>query len=159
MDTTRFDWRLRRGVEASAAGASHRITLVLYRKRTARRFRLASTSGDRFRYSRQKEAAADRRSTPALGNGWAALSAERQPRRSRRTLSARGRRPWAGVLVCHTAPRSTPAPAGASLGWLLSRPACSASVALLRSPHYLNGETLLRSQLNRNNDHEQVFVI
>src|SRR6266699_4943927 len=34
-----------------------RITLVLYRKRTARRFRLASTSGVRFRYSRQKEAA------------------------------------------------------------------------------------------------------
>ena len=33
------------------------ITLVLYRKRTARRFRLASTSGVRFRYSRQKEAA------------------------------------------------------------------------------------------------------
>jgi hypothetical protein len=30
---------------------------VLYRKRTARRFRLASTSGIRFRYSRQKEAA------------------------------------------------------------------------------------------------------
>jgi hypothetical protein len=30
---------------------------VLYRKRTARRFRLASTSGVRFRYSRQKEAA------------------------------------------------------------------------------------------------------
>ena len=34
-----------------------RVTLVLYRKRTARRFRLASTSGVRFRYSRQKEAA------------------------------------------------------------------------------------------------------
>src|SRR6266700_3130753 len=33
------------------------MTLVLYRKRTARRFRLASTSGVRFRYSRQKEAA------------------------------------------------------------------------------------------------------
>jgi hypothetical protein len=30
---------------------------VLYRKRTARRFRLASNSGVRFRYSRQKEAA------------------------------------------------------------------------------------------------------
>ena len=29
---------------------------MLYRKRTARRFRLASTSGVRFRYSRQKEA-------------------------------------------------------------------------------------------------------
>src|SRR6266550_5063944 len=36
---------------------SGRVTLVLYRKRTARRFRLASTSGVRFRYSRQKEAA------------------------------------------------------------------------------------------------------
>src|SRR6266852_7111698 len=34
-----------------------RMTLVLYRKRTARRFRLASSSGVRFRYSRQKEAA------------------------------------------------------------------------------------------------------
>jgi hypothetical protein len=34
-----------------------RVTLMLYRKRTARRFRLASTSGVRFRYSRQKEAA------------------------------------------------------------------------------------------------------
>ena len=34
-----------------------RVTLVLYRKRTARRFRLALTSGVRFRYSRQKEAA------------------------------------------------------------------------------------------------------
>src|SRR5882757_7424193 len=34
-----------------------RVTLVLYRKRTERRFRLASTSGVRFRYSRQKEAA------------------------------------------------------------------------------------------------------
>ena len=34
-----------------------RLTLVLYRKRTARRFRLASTLGVRFRYSRQKEAA------------------------------------------------------------------------------------------------------
>ena len=33
------------------------VTLVLYRKRTARWFRLASTSGVRFRYSRQKEAA------------------------------------------------------------------------------------------------------
>jgi hypothetical protein len=33
---------------------------VLYRKRTARRFRLASTSGVRFRYSRQKEAARGR---------------------------------------------------------------------------------------------------
>jgi len=35
----------------------YRETLVLYRKRTARQFRLASTSGVRFRYSRQKEAA------------------------------------------------------------------------------------------------------
>ena len=34
-----------------------RVTLALYRKRTARRFRLASSSGVRFRYSRQKEAA------------------------------------------------------------------------------------------------------
>ena len=33
------------------------MTLVLYRKRTARRFRVALTSGVRFRYSRQKEAA------------------------------------------------------------------------------------------------------
>jgi hypothetical protein len=33
------------------------MTLVLFRKRRARRFRLASTSGVRFRYSRQKEAA------------------------------------------------------------------------------------------------------
>ena len=30
---------------------------MLYRKRTARQFRLASTPGVRFRYSRQKEAA------------------------------------------------------------------------------------------------------
>jgi hypothetical protein len=37
--------------------SSARVTLVLYRKRTARRFRLASASGVRFRYSRQKEAA------------------------------------------------------------------------------------------------------
>jgi hypothetical protein len=36
---------------------SPRVRLVLYRKRRARRFRLASTSGVRFRYSRQKEAA------------------------------------------------------------------------------------------------------
>ena len=34
-----------------------RVALVLYRKRTARLFRLASTSGVCFRYSRQKEAA------------------------------------------------------------------------------------------------------
>jgi len=34
-----------------------RMTLVLDRKRTARRFRLASTSGVRFRHSRQKEVA------------------------------------------------------------------------------------------------------
>jgi hypothetical protein len=34
-----------------------RLTLVLYRKRTAPQFRFASTSGVRFRYSRQKEAA------------------------------------------------------------------------------------------------------
>ena len=55
----------------------------------------------------------DRRSTPALRNGWAALSAERQPRRSGRTPSASGRRPWAEVPVCHTAPRSAPAPVDA----------------------------------------------
>jgi hypothetical protein len=34
-----------------------RLTLVLYRKRTAPQFQLASTSEVRFRYSRQKEAA------------------------------------------------------------------------------------------------------
>src|SRR6266436_6386566 len=50
-----------------------------------------------------------------------------------------------------TAPRSAPAPADASLGWQLSLPACSASVASsMRSLHYLNGGTLLHFQLNRN---------
>src|ERR1022692_3397957 len=93
----------------------------------------------------------DRRSAPARRNGWAALSAERQPRRSRRTPSASGRRPWAGVPVCHTAPRSAPAPADAASGWQLSLPACSASVAssCVRSI-ILTGERFLHFQLNRN---------
>src|SRR5882762_7323350 len=41
----------------SETGDCARVTLVLYRKRTARRFRLAWISGVRFRYSRQKESA------------------------------------------------------------------------------------------------------
>ena len=48
--------RKARDLPTLEAGRLSRVTLVLYRKRTARRFRLASTSGVRFRYSRQKEA-------------------------------------------------------------------------------------------------------
>src|SRR5579859_6426572 len=51
----------------------------------------------------------------ALRNGWAAVSAGREPRRFRRTPSGRARRLWAGVPVCHTAARSEPASADASL--------------------------------------------
>jgi hypothetical protein len=39
-----------------------------------------------------------KRSAPARVNGRALLSARRHPPRSRRTPSASGRRPWAGVL-------------------------------------------------------------
>ena len=45
------------GIDESPNRYCSRITLVLYRKRTAPQFRLASTSEVHFRYSRQKEAA------------------------------------------------------------------------------------------------------
>src|ERR1035437_6464238 len=93
----------------------------------------------------------DRRPVPARLNGWVEILAERQPPRSRRDPSASGRTPWAGAPVCHTAPRSAPAPADAASGWRLSFPACSASVAssCVRSI-ILMGERFLHFQLNRN---------
>src|SRR5438094_4571433 len=107
-----------------------------------------------------RRASPDRRSAPALLNGWAAPSAERQPRRSRRIPSASGRRPWAGVPVCHTAPRSAPAPADAASVWQLSLPACSASVAssCVRSI-ILMGERFLHFQLNRNSFAVAIFQV
>src|SRR4029077_11466393 len=87
----------------------------------------------------------------ARRNGWAALSAERQPFRSRRTPSASGRRPSAGGRACHIILRSEPAPTDAASGWRLSLPAYSASVAssCVRSI-ILMGERFLHFQLNRN---------
>src|ERR1035437_170661 len=98
----------------------------------------------------------DTRSAPARRNGWDALSAEKPPCRSQRTLSASGKRPWAGVRACHTTPRSAPAPADAAAGCRLSLPACSASVAFscVRSI-VLIGERFLHFQLNRNTSCQQ----
>src|ERR1022692_4777859 len=92
------------------------------------------------------------RFVPAWRNGWAALSAERQPFRSRRTPSANGRIPSAGGRACHIILRSEPAPTDAAAGWRLSLPACSASVAssCVRSI-ILMGERFVHFQLNRNN--------
>src|SRR5207248_10312123 len=69
------------------------------------------------------------RFVPARRNGWAALSAERQPFRSRRTPSASGRILSAGRRACHITRRSELTPTDAASGWRLSLPACSASVA------------------------------
>src|SRR5262249_16402135 len=69
------------------------------------------------------------RFVPARRNGWAALSAERQPFRSRRTPSASGRIPSPLGPACHIILTSEPAPTDAASGWRLFLPACSASVA------------------------------
>jgi len=81
----------------------------------------------------------------------AVLSARRQTPRSRRTLSASGRRPWAASPVHRRASRWAPCPVNAASGWRLSLPACSTSVCFfMRSLHYLTGERPLHFQLNRN---------
>src|SRR6266581_1010424 len=56
----------------------------------------------------------DTRFVPVRRSGGAALSAERQPPRSRRTPSASGRTRSAGVPVRHTDPRSALLPPNAS---------------------------------------------
>src|SRR5947209_2326008 len=95
----------------------------------------------------------DGRFVPARLHGWAALSAERQPFRSRRTPSASGRRPSAAGRASHIILRSEPAPTDAASGWRLSLPAYSASVAssCVRSI-ILMGERFLHFQLNRNSE-------
>src|ERR1019366_4765588 len=70
----------------------------------------------------------DARFVLARQSGQAALSAERQPRRSRRTPSASGRTLSAGAPARHIDPRSALLPPNASSEWQLSLPACSASV-------------------------------
>jgi hypothetical protein len=69
---------------------------------------------------------------------------------SRRTPSASGRRPWAEVPVCHTAPRSVPAPVDASLGSQLSFRRVALPLLLHAFAPYPGGGTLFHFQLNPN---------
>src|ERR1039458_2802728 len=93
----------------------------------------------------------DARFALARRSGRAALSAERQPPRSRRTPSASGRIRSAGAPVRHTDPRLALLPPNAASEWRPSLPARSASVAFscVRSV-ILTEERYLHFQLNRN---------
>ena len=62
--------------------------------------------------------------------------------RSRRTPSASGRRPWAGVPLHRTASSWAPCPVNAASRWRLSLPTCSASLVSSYVLHYLTGRTL-----------------
>ena len=68
-------------------------------------------------------------SAPGQRNGWLAVSARRQPPRSRRIPSASVRRPSAGVPLHRTTSRWAPSPASAASGWRPSLLARIASVA------------------------------
>src|SRR5580704_10884481 len=94
----------------------------------------------------------DTRFVHARRSGQAALSAERQPRRSRRTPSASGRTPSAGAPARHTDLRSALLPPNDSSEWRLSLPTCSASVvsSSVRSV-ILTDERFLQFQLRRDN--------
>src|ERR1017187_7031982 len=92
----------------------------------------------------------DARFVLARRSGQAVLSAERQPRRSRKTPSASGRTPSAGAPAHHTDPRSALLPPNASSEWRLSLPTCNASVvsSCVRSV-ILTDERFLHFQLRR----------
>src|ERR1017187_3219613 len=94
----------------------------------------------------------DARFVLARRSGQAVLSAERQPRRSRKTPSASGRTPSAGAPAHHTDPRSALLPPNASSEWRLSLPTCNASVvsSCVRSV-ILTDERFLHFQLRRDN--------
>src|SRR5450631_1322197 len=94
---------------------------------------------------------ADTRSVPVLADGWLAPWSGRPPPRSRRTPSATGTRPLAGVPVHRTVSRSAPAPANAASGWPPSLQPCSASVSFSRVLSViLTAERPLHFQLRRN---------
>src|SRR4051794_2166187 len=70
----------------------------------------------------------DTRSVPVRVGGWLAPWSQTPQLRSRRTLSANGRRPSAGAPALSRASRSAPAPASADAQWRPSLRRCSVSV-------------------------------